>query len=212
MSLWPSRGIELYGIEVKVSRGDWLTEMKNPAKAEAIARYCNRWYLAVSDASIVLPGELPPPWGLLALKRGRIQCVEEAPARTPEPISLEILAAIMRNMSKLGEAQLRAAREQAVAEVVSRHRKSEEDAATYKNERLEALQASVATFEETSGLKINAYSGPQLGAAVRGLFALSRERHTLQRSRDLCAKAVAASDQVLAVSADLASFLKREDS
>jgi hypothetical protein len=169
MSLWPSRGIELYGIEVKVSRGDWLTEMKNPAKAEAIARYCNRWYLAVSDASIVLPGELPQQWGLLALKRGRIQCVQEAPARTPEPLSLEILAAIMRNITKLGDAQLRAAREQAVAEAISRHRKSEEDATKYQDDRVQALQASVAAFEDASGLKINAYNGPKIGEAVRGL-------------------------------------------
>ena len=24
MSLWPSRGLEVYGFEIKVSRGDWL--------------------------------------------------------------------------------------------------------------------------------------------------------------------------------------------
>ena len=27
LSLWPSRGIELHGFEVKVSRSDWLREL-----------------------------------------------------------------------------------------------------------------------------------------------------------------------------------------
>src|SRR4051812_18306594 len=34
MSVWPSRGLELHGFEVKVSRGDWLRELREPAKAE----------------------------------------------------------------------------------------------------------------------------------------------------------------------------------
>jgi hypothetical protein len=32
MGLWPSRGMELHGIEVKVSRSDWLRELENPAR------------------------------------------------------------------------------------------------------------------------------------------------------------------------------------
>lgn len=59
MSLWPSRGLEIMGFEVKVSRSDWVSELKNPAKADAIALYCDTWWLVVSDAKIVQPGELP---------------------------------------------------------------------------------------------------------------------------------------------------------
>ena len=33
MGLWPSRGLYLQGFEIKVSRSDWLSELKNPAKA-----------------------------------------------------------------------------------------------------------------------------------------------------------------------------------
>lgn len=36
LSLWPSRGIRLHGFEIKVARSDWLRELKDPAKAEAI--------------------------------------------------------------------------------------------------------------------------------------------------------------------------------
>ena len=43
MGLWPSRGLELHGVEIKVSRSDWRREAADPMKAEAIAAYCDRW-------------------------------------------------------------------------------------------------------------------------------------------------------------------------
>ena len=46
MSLWPSRGLELHGVEIKVSRADWKREAADPAKAEAIAAYCDAGELA----------------------------------------------------------------------------------------------------------------------------------------------------------------------
>ncbi len=65
MSLWPSRGMVLIGHEIKASRSDWVKELDNPEKAEAVYQYCDRWYLVVGDASIVKPGELPATWGLM---------------------------------------------------------------------------------------------------------------------------------------------------
>jgi len=32
MDLWPSGGLEIHGHEVKVSRSDWLRELKEPEK------------------------------------------------------------------------------------------------------------------------------------------------------------------------------------
>ncbi len=49
MSLYPSRGLELHGFEFKSSRSDWVAERDNPEKAEAIAGYCDRWWLVVGQ-------------------------------------------------------------------------------------------------------------------------------------------------------------------
>jgi hypothetical protein len=69
MDLWTGygalRGPKLHGHEVKVSRSDWLTELRDPEKAEAFRRYCDFWWLVVSDKDIVKPGELPAGWGLM---------------------------------------------------------------------------------------------------------------------------------------------------
>lgn len=65
MNLWPSRGLEIVGFEVKVSRGDMLRELKDPRKADEVAKHCDRWFIAVGSKSIVGPEELPASWGLL---------------------------------------------------------------------------------------------------------------------------------------------------
>ena len=68
MELWPSArdGIEIIGFELKVSRTDWLRELKNPYKATPVKQFCDRWYLVVSDANIVKDfDELPHDWGFI---------------------------------------------------------------------------------------------------------------------------------------------------
>lgn len=63
--LWPSTGLPLHGHEIKVSRSDWLTELKDPSKADAFRRHMDYWWLVVSDKSIVRD-DLPDGWGLMA--------------------------------------------------------------------------------------------------------------------------------------------------
>lgn len=65
MSLWPSRGLDITGLEIKVSRGDWLKELKTPEKSLFFWQQCDYWGLCAGDASIVRTGELPKGWGLM---------------------------------------------------------------------------------------------------------------------------------------------------
>ena len=83
MNLWPSRGLELHGFEIKVSRADFLRELKDPEKAEKIAKYCDRWWLVVASADIVQEGELPPAWGLLIARGESLRLKKEAPRLSP---------------------------------------------------------------------------------------------------------------------------------
>lgn len=79
---------EMIGIEVKVSRSDWLTELRDPTKADAWRLHCHRWYLAVSDASIVR-GDLPAGWGLIAPgKDGELRVRRQCP-RIDDPAPLD---------------------------------------------------------------------------------------------------------------------------
>ena len=100
LDLWPSTGNLLHGIEVKVSRSDWLTELKDPTKAEAFRPYVDHWWLAVPDAAIVRD-DLPEGWGLLAIgKDGKLRQRVKAPRIARQPMPWSMTAAWMRAVAK----------------------------------------------------------------------------------------------------------------
>src|SRR5579859_3336180 len=65
VALWPSLGVQVHGFEFKSSRGDWKRELRTEGKADAIARYCNFWWLVTPSLAIVAENELPAGWGWL---------------------------------------------------------------------------------------------------------------------------------------------------
>jgi hypothetical protein len=88
--------LALHGHEVKVSRSDWLSELRDPTKADAIKKYMHHWWLVVPDAAIVKPGELPDGWGLLAPgSDGRLRARKSAPRLAPENPPLAFIISLM---------------------------------------------------------------------------------------------------------------------
>lgn len=53
-----------HGHEVKVSRADWLAELRDPSKAETFRPHMHYWWLVAAHKSIVRD-DLPDGWGLL---------------------------------------------------------------------------------------------------------------------------------------------------
>lgn len=97
---WEAPGLLLHGHEVKVSRSDWLTELADPTKADAIKRYCDRWWLVVPDRRIVRD-DLPDDWGLLTFgTNGRLRVARRAPRLTPEPMPATFRASLLRAVAK----------------------------------------------------------------------------------------------------------------
>ena len=111
MNTWPSRGLEVHGFEIKTYRGDWLRELKKPQKAEAIFRFCDRWWIVVPDHEgraidvggrtlkmdpIVKPEELPPTWGLLYVSEKGSRVGVPAPKLEPKPLSRTFIASVLR--------------------------------------------------------------------------------------------------------------------
>lgn len=108
MNLYQSRGLALHGFEIKVSRGDWLSELKNPAKAEEISKFCDHWWIVAPDGLVQLK-ELPSTWGLLTCKNGKLRQAVRAPKLNAEPLSRQFIAALLRRSSEMDEADLKAA-------------------------------------------------------------------------------------------------------
>lgn len=156
MSLYPSRGLSLTGVEVKVSRNDWRMELRNPNKAEPIARYCD-YFTVAAPKGIVPLDELPDNWGLIEiLGAGKARTTKKPVRLQAEPLDRGFLAAVLRRASAVTpttemRAQARKEeRERAEREIEDRVRSQ-----TYSlNNQLETLRERVAAFEEKTGLPL----------------------------------------------------------
>lgn len=93
---WPSKGYEIQGFEIKVSRSDWLNEVKDPTKCEPTKKYCNRWWLLIASETMVKDGELPEDWGLMVNHGKGLRIVKDAPVLAPIPFTVQFITGLMR--------------------------------------------------------------------------------------------------------------------
>jgi hypothetical protein len=175
--LWPSYGLEIHGFEIKVSRADFLNELRNPDKAEAFRRYCDRWWLVAASRTIV-KDDLPAGWGMLWPRSGSLVVSRGAPELTPEPMPREMMAAVFRRAAE-GYADQDAAKKR-----YQEGLEAGRDRGRYDRERLEdqleRLSSEVAAFQEASGVDISkgwGRTGAKIGAAVDTVLNL-RQRHS----------------------------------
>lgn len=159
MNLWRSRGYQVLGFEIKVSRGDWLRELKKPEKAEDIYRYCDQWWI-VAPRGVVKEGELPVNWGLFELREAGVWQAKAAPKLEATPLTKAFLASLMRRgheqINSIAERMQRNAVMEARGEI-DRRIQDEIDRRTRHHKQ---LAEKVAEFEKQTGLRIDHYSGP----------------------------------------------------
>jgi hypothetical protein len=67
---------EFEGYELKASRGDALRELRQPSKVLPFSGTCMRLYL-VTPKAVLMPVEVPEPWGLLELHGMRLVTAKE---------------------------------------------------------------------------------------------------------------------------------------
>lgn len=159
LSLWPSRGLGMHGFEFKRYRGDWKREKENPAKAEEIARFCDFWWLVVTDARIIDVSEVPDTWGLKAPNEDGTALVtlKTAVRMEPEPWTKGFIAAVLRNASDtmLPVSAVAAQVEQARQDGFNKGKgESPDGEAERELKDLRELKQRVEEFERASGLQI----------------------------------------------------------
>lgn len=184
MGCWRSRGLHLHGFEIKASRRDWLRELKDPSKAEQIARFCDRWWLVAADESIVHAGELPEPWGMFvpADKGNGLRVVREAALLNPLPLPRSFLAAVLRRTVEQHAPERDI--ERAVNDAVAVAREHERTlAASSAAARYDLLREQVDGFEAASGLSVrgDTWTHGAIGHAVKALVdAMAARRYQSQ--------------------------------
>lgn len=206
MSLWPSRGLGIEGIEIKSFRGDWLRELKDPKKAENHFKYCDKWWLVTTDDTIAKLEEIPVTWGWMTVKGKQMKTMKEAPQLKPLPLSKDFIAAMLKRATK-GMVPFGSISDK-VAEAREAGKLEAERDRPYQLERaqkeLKELEERVKSFEEESGVEITGWrpNPKKIGEAVKfieggGLPELHKDLIRLKLTAEhLCKKILAGIEAV----------------
>lgn len=181
MSLWPSRGLELHGVEIKVSRSDWKREAADPRKAEAIAKYCDRWWIHTPPGVVDDLSALPPAWGLREWNGTTWKTLREADTTEATPVTRGFLAALLRRadgmMRGFIDEAVRTARAAEMEALEKQRARFQEHVARAAERRVSELSdsaAKIAAFEAAFGddvLRSWSVDMKALGHAARKLAA-----------------------------------------
>jgi hypothetical protein len=189
-NMYQSTGYEILGFEIKVSRSDWLSELKHMSKSNDILEYCDKWFLVVPDANIVKDGELPKNWGLLVLKGDKL-VVKVRPTLMPvKPMPDHFIASILRRSSNEVE-RIRSQyilKESIQDEIQKAEQRGYERGQGYNGQqaerRFKELEEKVDLFEKATGVELIRWRGKDyvktIGAYVK--MALEIDSHSLNSS------------------------------
>lgn len=157
MSIWPSRGYEIHGFEVKASRGDLVRELDDPTKADAVGKYCDYWWLVLEDLKIIDTLVVPATWGVLYPKSGVLRVHKKAPKREDaKPVTPAFIAAMIRKVvdawvPKDVHEKFKTEARDVVRKELEQERKYAKDAGQLELNRLRDL---VERFEKSTGLAL----------------------------------------------------------
>lgn len=187
-----SRGIKVEAYELKVNRGDWLKELRDPEKAEAIAKHVDRFYVVASPGVVQL-AEVPEGWGLLECRppSNKLRQLKAAPPlqdgkrkRVSLGMFIGILRAAERAWWKPTSADFERVAQQARLEGYDAGKRAagDKEPADLQLE-LDRLRKTIREFNEKSGVQLHEYNGGDLGAAMQVLRLLESGRGWSLRAR-----------------------------
>lgn len=105
MHLWPSESMVRIAYEVKVSRADFLNELKNPLKRRKALLFSNMFFF-VTPPGLVKPEEVPLECGLEEVHTSpgeteqRLKIIVPAPWRDNPPPPWSLFAAVARRIAR----------------------------------------------------------------------------------------------------------------
>ncbi len=193
ISLWQSRGISILGFEIKASRRDWLVELKSPEKADAIARYCDQWWVVTMTRDCIQGAELPPSWGWICLENKKIDIIVEAEKLDSCPLDKEFVASVLkRAYAEIDDLKSNYIHRDEIKSKISEA--MDKGVLLGKNEfaldrrQLIALKSSLDEFESKSGIRINEYNGKNIGAIVSLISGINETRSILEKATQFAIK------------------------
>lgn len=185
LGVWPSHQYAIHGYEFKISRSDVRRELEDPSKADAVGKFCDYWWLVVSDIDLIDGLVIPETWGILHVKNNTLKTHRKAPKLSATPISRGFAAALIRRVTdswvpkREYNALKERTREEAKAELV----RDRELQTSHAKHELRRLKQTIEHFEQRSGISLqHEWQHSQIGDAVK--HVLEAREVTGRRFRD----------------------------
>jgi hypothetical protein len=176
VGIWKSVGREIEAFELKVSRSDWLREVKQVNKADPFVALCDRFWLVTGDPSVAKPDEVPACWGwMTGTKHGlRVQRPAQKLPRDRENLPWGFTLGLLRKLQDdlVSSPDVRTMLEESHRDLREKHQRELERAADRASNELKTMRETVARFEESSGIKLSDWRFGRAGEVVRSLVDL----------------------------------------
>jgi len=184
VSCWPSRGLWIGGVEIKVSRSDWTRELRDPEKSAEIQKWCKYWWVA-APIGVVRDGELPETWGLVEVTESTAKLKRAAPELKPAELDVGFVASLLRNQSRSVQAAIGRAvqdelqkfeAERGELDALNRRVTVAEKHAKDQLRRADAAELRMREFQEATGLTLNEWRQAREAKLVRIVQAMEDPR------------------------------------
>lgn len=174
-NLWPSRGLETLGFEIKVFRSDWLNELKSEKSAN-LQKFCDQWFI-VAPAGIVKTEELPKSWGLLEVNEaGEIRQKIKAQKLKPIKFDPNFTMSLLRCSTKPPE-WYNAEIERLNNENFEALKKERKEQSEHYESRLKKETSWMSEFQANVGIDVHGYNKEQ----VLAFFTMFNDQKKVER-------------------------------
>ena len=180
VALYRSHGFGVHGFEVKVSRSDWLHELRNPAKSSPGFEEMDYFWVVAPSTDIVNPNELPPKWGLFTCSGIGLRATIQPARLRPEDskISRAFMASLLWRVGKVKTPSEKA--------IELSYHKGRTDARLEMSKRMvtnesvkglresnASLRGIITRFEKAADTPLASYNAEEVGAIVKLLTSRS---------------------------------------
>lgn len=179
VNAYPSKGFEIRGFEIKISKSDLKSELENGLKSDEVARYCDYWFLVVPKG-LADEFTLPITGGVIEYQDGKLRQKTKATRLDKQSPSTGFLCAMLRGRDRAFNDEVNK-----LANKIAVQRQSN---TTYQarqdKKNLEQLLEKIEEIKEKTGIELSSWSPAQsiidrLNAA-QNLNVIAREVDHIQ--------------------------------
>lgn len=174
VNLWPSRGMEIVGYEHKVSRSDWLHELKQPEKAWPVMQYCDRWILLAAPG-VAKAEEVPINWGWQEFDGQKLRARKAAPALTPKALDRTFVASMLRRPVRDVESMIKRKLDESRAALEKEFDERLERKLSARMSRADEVMKKVTEIKDATGIDLTSWSPATERIAAALKFAMSAD-------------------------------------